>query len=709
MKHPSIIFAGLAVVGLGCGAATDETSLGPVETGEASAALIPITSCSDVEDAIRQSALVAMNERLNQAMWGAIEQLAYCDEWGYGEDGGDFAGSGGAGQGAPTDANDDGGASEVSETNNQVAGVDEADFIKNDDQYLYVVSDGRLRIIDAWPAPDTHVLSETVIDGEPRKLFVADDQALVYSAIGAPTGDGYYPGGGECTYGYDCDFTGDGTATQITVLDISDRTAPVVPRVLELSGSYLSSRRIGTAVFTVVQDGGSEFSGLRYYPDSLGYYYCDPDIEAFDVLLAFQELRDINTTLIMNAPLGDWLPELYDSERAGRGGQSENLLARCEDFYRTPLGDGSGFLTLVALDLAAPAELSATTVFSRPGATYASADALYLAVRQQPLGGYWYPSMDGLEQASIVHKFDLETQPAGASYSASGVVKGAVLNQFAMDEHDHHLRIATTTGHVPSPDVHSTMTVLAQQGPMLAPVGMVDQIAPTEDIRSVRFSGDRAFVVTFKKTDPLFVFDLSNPRQPKILSELKIPGFSTYMHMMDDTHLLTIGYDADDQGSFAWFTGVMLQIFDVSDPLAPTLVHKEIIGTRGSSSEALNNHLAFNYFAPKDLLALPMTICEDSYGGGSYGEMMTFSGLMVYDTTVQTGFHLRGRVYHPPATGYGEASCSNWWTDASSQVKRSVIMDDYVFSVSSSLIKVNHLDDLPNDVTEVAIADPVTP
>src|SRR6185369_10421548 len=103
-----------------------------------------------------------------------------------------------------------------------------------------------------------------------------------------------------------------------------------------------------------------------------------------------------------------------------------------------------------------------------------------------------------------------------------------------------------------------------------------------------------------------------------ILSELKIPDFSTYMHMMDDTHLLTIGYDANDHGDFAFFDGVILQIFDVSDVQNPKLAFKEKIGTRGSSSEALADHHAFNYFAPKNMLAIPMTICEGG-GDGTYG------------------------------------------------------------------------------------------
>ena len=121
-----------------------------------------------------------------------------------------------------------------------------------------------------------------------------------------------------------------------------------------------------------------------------------------------------------------------------------------------------------------------------------------------------------------------------------------------------------------------------------------------------------------------------------------------------------------------------------------------VIGTRGSSSAALNNHLAFNYFAPKNLLAVPMTVCESTSGsGGSYGKNMTFSGLMVFDTTAANGFKLRGKVAHPAGKGIG---CSNWWTNAKSQVERSVIMDDYVFSVSRDLMKVNHLDKLSSDI-----------
>ena len=184
-----------------------------------------------------------------------------------------------------------------------------------------------------------------------------------------------------------------------------------------------------------------------------------------------------------------------------------------------------------------------------------------------------------------------------------------MLNQFSMDELDGVLRVATSSGWVPDPSVSSNLTTLSERDGALSQLASIGGIAPTEDIRSVRFDGTRGFVVTFKKTDPLFVFDLTEPSAPRKLGELKIPGFSTYMHPLDHDHLLAIGFDADDHGSFAFFDGIQLQIFDVSQLDDPKLLHKTTIGTRGSASEALTNHLAFNYFPARGLLALPMSVC----------------------------------------------------------------------------------------------------
>jgi uncharacterized secreted protein with C-terminal beta-propeller domain len=287
---------------------------------------------------------------------------------------------------------------------------------------------------------------------------------------------------------------------------------------------------------------------------------------------------------------------------------------------------------------------------------------------------------------------------------ATGVAEGRVLNQFAMDEYDGRLRIATTTGWLPNPDVHNTLSVLEPSGGELAVVGKIDDIAPSEDIRAVRFDGPRGFIVTFKKTDPLFALDLADPVRPRIAGELFIPGFSTYIHLMDATHLMTIGYDADDMGDFAWFDGIQLQIFDIADLASPTLLFRELIGTRGSTSDAATNHLAFNYFPPRDALAIPMVICEGG-GDGTYGMSMTFSGLLVYRVTTADGFALLGRVSHADTASAGSVSCGSWWTASNSQVQRSIFMDDYVFSVAPDAIKINRLDALGDDLVVIDLLD----
>jgi len=178
------------------------------------------------------------------------------------------------------------------------------------------------------------------------------------------------------------------------------------------------------------------------------------------------------------------------------------------------------------------------------------------------------------------------------------------------------------------------------------------------------------------------------------------------MHLMDENHLLTMGYDADDQGDFAWLKGIILQIFDVSDMSDLRLIHKEVIGTRGSTSEAATNHLAFNYFAPKDLLAIPMTICEEGAGGSSYGDEMTFSGLLVYEVTAAEGFTELGGVSHAdPEAENSRYACTSWWTDSNSVVKRSIFMDDYVYSVAPDQIKIDSLDNLGHDISVIDLIE----
>lgn len=639
-----------------------------------------------------------------------LETALYYYENGCQSSGGCDAADGGA---APPSPTDNGSAKDYSETNTQVAGVDEADFVKNDGKFIYILADNQFKIVAAWPPENAATLSAADVEGTPKKMFVYNDKALIYSSIADNDASGKY---GyvkeECTYGYDCDFTGDGLMMKITVFDIADKASPKLERETVFSGSYLNSRRIGNVVHTAVIFPEIRIEGLIYRPRGLAY--CPDGSELWSsrraLVAAFEELKEANTNIIMTADITKFLPKVTDTRYVdGKPTVDEGLFEDCDGFYFSQSPEGRSLLSLVSQKIDAIEPLKATTIKGKPGAIYANSESLYVASRQYKshFNTWYYSDRSGISEATTVHKFKLSQGAVETEYAGSGVAKGRVLNQFAMDEQDGYLRMATTTGHVPNPGAHSTVMSLKEKRGKLVVAGTVDEIAPGEDIRSVRFKQDTVFIVTFKKTDPLFAFDFSDPEKPVLKGELKIPGYSTYMHLMDDTHLLTIGYDAEDQGERAYFQGIMLQIFDISDLTQLELVHKEIIGTRGTTSEAATNHLAFNYFAPKDLLALPMVICEESSGGGDYGDMMTFSGLMVYKVTTAEGFDYLGGISHedPETEETYYNACGNWWTRSNSIVKRSIIMDDFVYSVALDAINIAHTDNLNSIVSTVNLTE----
>jgi hypothetical protein len=359
------------------------------------------------------------------------------------------------------------------------------------------------------------------------------------------------------------------------------------------------------------------------------------------------------------------------------------------------------FTSLVSFDMRdARAPISSATVRSRPGTVFASTDALYMSTQRRKKGsGRWYSFYPSVDEVSELHKFRIGAKPTDTRYVGSGVVPGHVLNQFAMDEWNGHLRVATTRGKVPDPNVESAVSVFSEgAGGNLVRVGAVEHLARGEDVRAVRFDDDRGYLVTFKKTDPLFVLDLHDAARPTVLGELKIPGFSTYLHRLDPTHLLSIGFDANDHGDFAYFDGVLLQLFDVTKPTEPKLLHREKLGTRGSSSAALTNHLAFNYFAEKGLLAIPMTMCEGGSDGVN-GTERSFAGLMVYRVDVKRGFERLGGVAH----GKKGSNCDTWWSKATSAVKRSVFLDDLVYSMALDRVKVQRMGAFGQDLADISL------
>jgi hypothetical protein len=671
-----------------------------------SAALASVHGCEEVEAQIKARAIAQMNAALDASLELALAGTCR---------GGTVVGMDGLPPmptSPPPSGGEDSGPSERSGTNDQVRGVDEPDLVKTDGTHLYVVADGKLQILAAWPVAETRRLATLEVPGTAKRLLVHGDRAVVFSSL-PPDALPPPPGGGaepllpiawgswppECTYGYDCVPQGDGTPLAVTFVDLTDRTAPVILRETRFSGSYLAARRIEDAVHVVVTAPERWFEGLDY-----GYDLVCLEMPAFALRAAFDRLREQNRARIEATDVSAWLPSAVDVSYADGTPRERPVFAGCGNFYAAPEAEGTAFLSIASFDLEDDATVGVTTALGRPGFVYASTEALYVAAPQRWQGGAWFwadPSASA--EATTVHAFALRGGSVpGADYVGSGAVKGRLLNQFALDEHGGDLRVATTSGWW-GPEMTSAVTVLRRNGAALEEIGAVDGIAPGEDIRAVRFDGARAFLVTFEKTDPLFVLDLADPASPRVAGELVVPGFSTYLHLMDPAHLLTIGFDADDEGPFSWFQGIRLQIFDVADPAHPALDHAEVIGSRGAASEAATDHLAFNWFAPKDLLAVPIVVCEGG-DGGAYGSEVTFSGLRVYRVTPETGFTLLGGVSHPlpdPTDPYAPGACSGWWTQSTSLVKRSVFLDDFVYSLTSDELRVQDTRALGTDLARV--------
>lgn len=659
-------------------------------TQQVSTSLQPLNSCEDVTRTVKDRLIASMEQQVDQSRRQQLEWGRNCN-WQY--DSVAYAGMAEGGRSAPPSGssgitNTSGGATSYSTTNNQVVGVDEADFIKNDARYFYVAADGALQVFDAFPPESAHRIARLPLDGDPYKLFVADGRAVVFAHKGGPYA---YR---ACTYGYDCELQGEPGPTLVHFVDLTDLAAPVKTRSFEFGGGLLAARRVGRVIYASVGFADATVPGLQTWPDNLTY--CYDDSTYLQVLAAWSGLKAKNRKLIEEADVSALLPVAFD-QTDGR-----SFVESCGHFYAA--GSGASTTSLFAFDLTGEGEVGSASIVSRPGAVFANERSLYLAAR---VTGDAYG--DTSDETSSVHRFALDG--VHVAYAGSAAIDGHVLNQFAMDEFDGHLRVATSVGHVPSPGVHSVVTVLDATGAGLTQSGKIDGIAPTEDIRSVRFVGERGYLVTFKKTDPLFTLDLADPKAPRVMGELKIPGFSTYMHPVGKDHLLAIGFDAEDHGTFAFFQGLQLQFFDVADPTHPQLLHKELIGTRGSASAATSDHLAFNYFNDS-LLGLPMAICEDSSGGSSYGRL-TFDGLLVYRATLADGFTRLGGIANQPAETqelydsrpYYDSACYQWWSSSTTHVQRSVFMDDAVYSVAPDVIRAQRLGNLGTDLAVLKLTE----
>ena len=614
-------------------------------------------------------------------------------------------------------------ATDYSTTNIQEEGVDEADFVKNDGSHIYVLNNGRLFIIDAWPPEDVVIISKTDLEGYATEMFVHNDKVLIFSSVDFDVVKERFNIPDDTSTGGDVETAQFmpsviwRSITKVTILDITDKTTPRLERETYLEADYLDSRMINDTVHFVgnshiyepfyyngcisYTDGGGEISLLSGDAES-GF---SPIISEEDTSISIEEscITQDEYLLLLEEKLAeidynDLLPKYYDIIYGDEGEVvSQDVICLCDNFYKPEAMNGKDLITILSFNLNSR-EFNSTAIIGQWGTVYASTDALYLASYNFD---YWINELEDsetTEEYSSVHKFDISSDPDEAVYIASGKVPGQILNQFSMSEYNGFLRVATTENQnwQTGEDAKNNIFVLGQNGTSLDIAGSIMGLAPTERIYSARFMKEKGYVVTFRQVDPIFTIDLADPYNPQVIGELKVPGFSTYLHPMGDDHILAIGRDATDEGRVE---GLKLSIFDVSDFANPSLLHEIIIGQEwGADSEASYNHKAFNYFAEKDLLAIPLSY----YNWDDYlSEDQNFSGLVVFNVTTSDGIKELGRIDHQDLFTI-DLEYKNCYYNAG--VNRSIIMDDYVYSLSEWGIKANLLPDL-NEVNELNYPD----
>jgi hypothetical protein len=508
------------------------------------------------------------------------------------------------------------------------------------------------------------------LDEERQQLVVL---AQVYAPYATPRPDASI----DClAYGGCGDWA---VATKATVIDVSRPAAPAVLDEVWFPGWYTQARKVGRSIRLVLNDDFRWPEGIRWYPEG--------ELDWSDegaVRRARESLIPENERIIRAQPLSRWLPE---GRRRLSDGRLVDVPYDCRDFNRVNASVSLGFTTVATLDLDALDRPSRTAVIAQTSEVYADLDTLYLATHHW----WWWPAPGQTDYTYLV-RLDT-TDPTRARFVAAGAVEGHIVNQFSMDEYQDHLRVATTImRRVPADDnpwgtIETTnrVTTLGVRGARLAITGQTPDLAPGERVQSARFIEDKGYVVTFEQIDPLFVIDLANPAAPRVLGELKIPGFSTYIHPLDAGHLLTIGIDLPNpvDGRVDWQERRMkLSIFDVRDPTRPLEKFTQTVGTAYGWSEAAWEHKAFNYFPERGVLAIPFSDYRPS-ATDPWGEFV--SDLRVFRVDAATGIAPLGAL--SMADLYQTQQSRDWSWSWSPWIRRSVMADDFVYAISDAGVR----------------------
>lgn len=604
------------------------------------------------------------------------------------------------------------GAADYSQTNVQVEGVDEADIVKNDGKYIYTLSSGNVIIVEAYPPQTMKSVSKITFNGTAEQLFVYKDKLVVFGANDYDYSSFITRESMLRCIAPRCIPSPDSQLSFVNVYDISNRSKPVLEKAIDVRGNYVQSRMINGKVYVIFQD-------YPYYIYPAPTYYVNGEqreISPGEIKFFDAPDESFVYTLFISVDLNN--VSANETKKIILMGNSQTVYVSHENIYITRtvydsyIQKWNSYKDIYSKVFAPEVQKRINKIDSMNISDWRK-DRLKVAELADFVQNsndselktmlnleyeFTRPDVQRPAQLTVISKIALEN----FTYIAKGEVPGYVLNQFSMDEYEGNFRIATTLGDF-STNSMSGVYVLDKE---LDITGKIEKIAPGESIYSVRFMGKRAYMVTFKKIDPFFVLDLSDPENPKLLGKLKIPGYSDYLHPYDENYIIGLGKEAipAKEGNFAWYQGVKLSLFDVHNVSNPKEVAKFEIGDRGTDSYALHDSKAFLFSKSRNLLIIPILLAEldkskyaEEVQPSAYGDY-TFQGAYVFHISPEYGFLLRGKISH---TDEEELLKSGEYFYSDAAVKRSAYMDEYLYTISEKFVKANKI----SDISEIAFVD----
>lgn len=554
---------------------------------------------------------------------------------------------------------------EHSTTNIQVENVDEADITKTDGDYIYSLSGSDVVITNVQDPSnikiDSKIQSEE--DYNPEDLILYNDKLVVISTK-------------YIKYGQ--------SNTLVSVYDVTKKDEPKLVKSCMLPEKYYTSRSIDGKLLVIAS------GKLREEDNKVVTYYEEDNSKkeiGLENIKRLKRLISNDQTLIAtinlqstdNVKVNSYL---FNVENAYISEKNMYLL---NELYSN---ENSGF------------EKRVKNLFGIKGVI-----GFFNYILNED-----YEDYNEYDDYTNIYKFSIQ-EDGDIEYLAKNKVRGTTINQFSLDEYNENLRVGLETSD------GSKVVVLDNK---LNKIGETECLSKGEKMYSTRFLGEKAYMVTYKNTDPLYVIDLSNPNEPKVLGKLKIPGYSTYLHPYDEHHLIGIGMQTketiyrDSQGrvtsTSARITGMKMALFDVSDVNNPKQISQTIIGDSRTTSAILTNHKALLFSKEKGILAIPVNSYPSDFEVESssddisklvsqytnYNKNYTAEGYAVYNINLTDGFNLKGIINHE------RIKTSGYRYGYSGKLLRGLWIEDNLYTVSEKMIKVNKLGDL-SQISELEI------